>query len=161
LNELAKSIDRDGLIEPIVVRSVNAHYELIAGERRSRAVKETNHTAILARIGEATDFQARRVWAAGNLPRQDLSGAVAGFAITELIDAEMIDDATYAISAETPTERVKWLLGKLNADYANGTDHFIHKFVYKVDQIFDSLPRPVEWRSFYNHDFRTITTIDE
>ena len=39
LRELANSIERDGLIQPITVRQVNAHFELIAGERRWRAVK--------------------------------------------------------------------------------------------------------------------------
>lgn len=161
LNELAKSIERDGLIEPIVVRRNAAGYELIAGERRWRATQRTSQVEILARVVEATDLQARRMCAAENMQRQDLGAVEEVYAITELIDAEMIDDDTYSLSAETPTDRVKWLLGKLNADYANNTDHFIHKFMYKVDQIFDSLPRPVEWRSFYNNDFRTITTIDE
>lgn len=161
LNELAKSIARDGLIEPIVVRRNAEGYELIAGERRWRATQRTDQVEILARVVEANDLQARRMCAAENMQRQDLGAVEEVYAITELIDAEMVEDETYSLSAETPIERVKWLLGKLNADYANETDYFIHKFMYKIDQIFDSLPRPVEWRSFYNNDFRTITTIDD
>ncbi len=161
LIELARSIERDGLIEPIVVRSVNSHYELIAGERRLRAMRHTSQPAILARVVEATDLQARRMCAAENLQRQDLSAVEEVHAITELIDAELIEDDTYSLSAETPIERVKWLLSKLYADKMNDTNHFIYKFVNKVERIFDSLPRPIEWYSFYVHDFRTITTIDD
>lgn len=161
LNELAKSIARDGLIEPIVVRRNAEGYELIAGERRWRATQRANQTEILARVVEATDLQARRMCAAENMQRQDLGAVEEVYAITELIDAEMIDDETYSLSAETPTERVKWLLNKLDSDHKHETDHFGYKFVAKVDQIFDSIPRPVEWRSFYLHDFRTITTIDD
>jgi ParB family chromosome partitioning protein len=38
LKELAASIQREGLIEPIVVRPIGKRYELIAGERRLRAI---------------------------------------------------------------------------------------------------------------------------
>ncbi len=79
----------------------------------------------------------RQVWRKGlakpaKLQRQDLSAVEEVYAITELIDAEMIEDDAYSISATTALDRVKWLLGKLNADYANGTEHFIHKFMYKM-----------------------------
>ena len=40
LKELAASIQREGLIEPIVVRPKKGRYELIAGERRFRAVRD-------------------------------------------------------------------------------------------------------------------------
>lgn len=161
LNELAKSIERDGLIEPIVVRRNAAGYELIAGERRWRATQIADQAEILARVVEATDIQARRMCAAENMQRQDLGAVEEVYAITELIDAEMIEDSTYSLSAETPTERVKWLLGKLFSDKINGTDYFINKFINKVERIFDNLPRAREWYSFYVNDFRTITTIDE
>lgn len=161
LSELAKSIDRDGLIEPIVVRPVNEHYELIAGERRWRAAGLIGHNEILSRVVQATDLQARRMCAAENLQRQDLGAVEIVHAITELIDAEMIEDDTYSLSAESPIERVKWLLGKLFNDKTNETDHFTNKFISKVEQIFDSLPRPIEWYSFYANDFRTIVNLEE
>jgi len=39
IKELAESIQREGLIEPIVVRPIRGRYEMIAGERRLRAVR--------------------------------------------------------------------------------------------------------------------------
>ena len=56
IEELARSIARYGLIQPIVVRRINAtHYELIAGERRLRASKRAGLSeidAIIQRVGE-------------------------------------------------------------------------------------------------------------
>jgi len=40
LKELAASIQLDGLIEPIVVRPNGGRYQLIAGERRWRAIRD-------------------------------------------------------------------------------------------------------------------------
>ncbi len=57
LKELAASILREGLIEPIVVRRKGRHYEIIAGERRFRAVRDfTEMKTIPAQILKATDL---------------------------------------------------------------------------------------------------------
>jgi ParB family chromosome partitioning protein len=40
LKELAASIQRDGLISPILVRPIGNRFELIAGERRLRAIRD-------------------------------------------------------------------------------------------------------------------------
>lgn len=50
LNELAKSIAEHGLIQPITVTKKNGNYELVAGERRLRAVKILNWNTIPASI---------------------------------------------------------------------------------------------------------------
>ena len=58
--ELAQSILRDGLIEPIVVRSRNGHYETIAGGRRVASIRKyTGIKTIPARIVDADDLQRR------------------------------------------------------------------------------------------------------
>ena len=73
LRELAASIQKEGLIEPIVVRPKKDRYELIAGERRFRAVRDyTEMGTIHAKIIIANDLQARRISAAENLQREDL-----------------------------------------------------------------------------------------
>ena len=63
LKGLGASIQRDGLIEPIVVRPNNGErYQLIAGERRWRAIRDyTDMETIPARIVDANDLQARRM----------------------------------------------------------------------------------------------------
>ena len=74
LKELAATIRREGLIGPIVVRLNGGRYELIAGERRLRAVRDyMGIKAIPAKVVKASDLQARRISAAENLQREDLS----------------------------------------------------------------------------------------
>jgi len=62
------------LIEPIVVRPIRGRYEMIAGERRLRAVWHyTEMKTIPAHVVKASDLQARRISSAENLQREDLS----------------------------------------------------------------------------------------
>src|SRR4249920_518526 len=56
LTDLARSIDASGLLQPIVVRSTaGGTYELIAGERRLRAVQQLGWASVPAVIKEADD----------------------------------------------------------------------------------------------------------
>ena len=66
LRELGASILKDGLIEPIIVRpQKKGRFQLIAGERRLRAVKKyTAMTMIQSKIADVDDLQARRISAA-------------------------------------------------------------------------------------------------
>ena len=58
--ELGESIQREGLIEPIVVRLKGRRYEIIAGERRFRGIRDyANLKTIPAKINKADEFQAR------------------------------------------------------------------------------------------------------
>ena len=62
------------MIEPIVVRPNGGRHQLIAGERRWRAIRDyTDMETIAARIVDANDLQARRMSASENLQREDLS----------------------------------------------------------------------------------------
>ena len=74
LRELAKSIEQDGFIQSITVRPHEGGYELIAGERRWRAVRKfTALKTIQARVLHVNDLQARRLCATENLQRADLT----------------------------------------------------------------------------------------
>src|SRR3954452_18861776 len=53
LGELTASIEASGLLQPVVVRQRNGRYELIAGERRWRAVQRLGWPKIPAVIKEA------------------------------------------------------------------------------------------------------------
>ena len=162
LKELAASIQQDGLIEPIVVRPVRKRYELIAGERRLRAIRDyTEWETIPAQIITVDDLQARRISAAENMQREDLPVIEAIEAIVEIIDADLIQDKKYATMGKTPVDRVKTLLNKLDSarrskdrgyEISDQTAMTSHKFMGRVEQMFESLPKPLEWRSFYNND---------
>ncbi|BCA94285.1 chromosome partitioning protein ParB [Legionella antarctica] len=74
LQELAQSIAAQGLIEPLVVRSIAKQlYEIIAGERRWRAAKLAGLQEIPCLIGEYTDKQACALTLIENIQRQDLN----------------------------------------------------------------------------------------
>lgn len=73
LRELAESIKKSGLIEPIVVRTVKGGYEIIAGERRWRACKLNGDSTIKAIVRDASDQEAMELALIENLHRDDLN----------------------------------------------------------------------------------------
>jgi ParB family chromosome partitioning protein len=116
LEELAASIENDGLIEPIIIRPKEGRYELIAGERRFRAVKQyTPFETIQAKIIHVNDLQARRISAAENIQRVDFSAIERIEAIVEIVDAHLIDNNEYIAMGNTPEIRVHTLLSKLHS----------------------------------------------
>lgn len=73
LNELAHSIKQYGLLQPITVRKLSHnYYELIAGERRWRAVCKAGFTHIKAVVQPAIDEDSAVIALIENLQREDL-----------------------------------------------------------------------------------------
>lgn len=73
LGELAASIQVSGLLQPIVVRPVGSGFELIAGERRWRAVQRLGWQTVPAVVREVDDQAALTLALIENLQRDDLS----------------------------------------------------------------------------------------
>jgi ParB family chromosome partitioning protein len=74
LNELAASIRKQGLMQPVVVRPrPQGGYELIAGERRWRAAQIAGLHRIPAVIRDVTDEQASAMALIENIQREDLN----------------------------------------------------------------------------------------
>jgi ParB/RepB/Spo0J family partition protein len=73
LNQLAVSMQRDGQLQPVVVRRVGDSFQLICGERRWRAAKRANIDTIAAIERDASDQQAYKLALVENLHREDLS----------------------------------------------------------------------------------------
>jgi ParB family chromosome partitioning protein len=73
LAELASSIEASGLLQPVVVRPVGSRFELIAGERRFRAVQRLGWTSIPAVVRDVDDQAALTLALIENLQRDDLS----------------------------------------------------------------------------------------
>ncbi len=78
LKELAASIKKQGLMQPIIVRPIGGgagkeHYEIIAGERRWRACKSIGMGAISAIVRDVTDEAAIAMAIIENLQREDLN----------------------------------------------------------------------------------------
>ncbi len=73
LAELAGSIEASGLLQPIIVRTSSTGYELVAGERRWRAVQQLGWSRIPAVIREVDDRSLLTLALIENLQRDDLS----------------------------------------------------------------------------------------
>lgn len=165
LKELGESIARDGLVQPITVRKIGDGFELIAGERRLKAAREAaGLKSIMARVVDVDDHTARRMCATENMQRDDLSAIESVEATIEIVDAEFSGDPEYMTLGSCAGDRAKALLGKLCAvNYESASEdarQFFNKFIKKTDDVFAGLPKPIEWRSFYNNDLG-ITTIPE
>jgi len=74
LNELAASIVRTGIIQPIFVRPIeNNQYEIIAGERRWRAAQIAGLDSVPCLIKDISDEDAIAATTIENIQRQDLN----------------------------------------------------------------------------------------
>ena len=73
LAELADSIARHGVLQPILVRAVDEGYELIAGERRWRAAQRARLHSIPALVREQDDSSSAELALIENVQRQDLN----------------------------------------------------------------------------------------
>ncbi len=74
LNELADSIRTQGLMQPILVRSINGgRYEIIAGERRFRAAAIAGLTEVPVLVRDVPDESAAVMALIENIQREDLN----------------------------------------------------------------------------------------
>ncbi len=73
LDELAKSIRHQGILQPLLVRRDGKGYRLIAGERRWRASQRAGLSEVPVLVREASDAEAFELALVENLQREDLS----------------------------------------------------------------------------------------
>lgn len=73
LDDLAESIRRNGLLQPLIVRPVGDAYEIVAGERRWRALKRLGHDRVPIIVRELSDDQMLVLALVENLQRENLS----------------------------------------------------------------------------------------
>lgn len=100
INELAESIEKHGLLQPILVRALDDHmYEIIAGERRWRAAQKAQLHQVPVIIREITDTEALEIGLIENLQREDLNPIDESRALKQMID-------TFGYSQEQVAEKV-------------------------------------------------------
>jgi len=110
-------------------------------------------TNIQAKIAIVDDRQARRISAAENLLREDLSAIESIEATIEIIDVEMGKEPEYLTVGKTPLEMVHKLLSKLHSIRVNQdrgstvskeAEVLLNKFVQQVESIFKNLPKSLK-----------------
>ena len=86
IKELAESIREVGILQPLVVRSTQAGFELIAGERRPRAAREAGLERVPVLIRQAGENESMELALVENLQREDLSPLETAAAYQALMD---------------------------------------------------------------------------
>jgi len=99
LASLAESIRRHGLLQPLVVRRIAGHFELIAGERRLQAAKRANLESVPVIVREARPEDRLELALIENLQRENLTPLEEAEAYRHLMDA-------YGLTQEEIAQRV-------------------------------------------------------
>jgi ParB family chromosome partitioning protein len=86
LKDLAKSIETNGVIQPILLRKRDDKYEIIAGERRYRASQIAKLKEIPAIIVDADDEDAAKLALVENIQREDLNPIEEAMAYKQLME---------------------------------------------------------------------------
>jgi ParB family chromosome partitioning protein len=108
LDELARSIQASGIIQPLVVRPIGSRFQLIAGERRWRAAQRAGLSKVSVIVREVPDELALEMTLVENIQREDLNAIEAARAFERLMDE-------FQLTQEAVAERT----GKDRATVAN------------------------------------------
>lgn len=109
MKTLADSIRQNGVIQPLLVRSMpDGSYQIVAGERRWRAAKMAGLTEVPVFIKELTDLQAQQIALIENLQRENLNPIEEAAGYKELMD-----------KFEMTQEDVARVVGKARSSVAN------------------------------------------
>src|ERR1700746_556556 len=108
LDELARSIQASGIIQPLVVRPIGNRFQLIAGERRWRAAQRAGLDKVSAIVRQVPDELALEMTLVENIQREDLNAIEAARAFERLMDE-------FQLTQEAVAERT----GKDRATVAN------------------------------------------
>lgn len=85
LNELADSIKEHGVVQPIIVKKSIKGYELVAGERRTKAAKIAGLSTIPAIIREFNDEEMMEIALIENIQRENLNPIEEALAFENII----------------------------------------------------------------------------
>ena len=86
IESLANSIKENGLMSPIIVRKADDHYEIIAGERRWRAMRKLGRLKVPVIIREANQDQMITLAIIENIQREDLNPMEKAFAFKHMME---------------------------------------------------------------------------
>jgi len=108
IEELAESIKKYGLIQPIVVTKKDGYYQIIAGERRWRASKKAGMSTIQAIVREDNEKKNKEIALIENIQREDLNAVEKAEGIKLLMDEYQLTQS-----------QVSEIIGKSRSGIAN------------------------------------------
>ena len=141
LEQLADSIRKFGIIEPLLVRQKGSSYFLVAGERRYRAAKMADLKTVPVVVRELSDEEALAVALVENLVREDLNPVEETEGILCLL----------ALELQISVEEVKSLLYRWdNEQKGKATNNVIGSDQQaQIKGVFEGLGQ--SWQSFVNN----------
>src|SRR5260370_6479746 len=96
LDELARSIQASGIIQPLVVRAIGSRFQLIAGARRWRAAERAGLTKVAVIVRQVSDELALEMTLVENIQREDLNAIEAARAFERLMDESQLTQEAVA-----------------------------------------------------------------
>jgi ParB family chromosome partitioning protein len=133
LEELTASIRANGILQPLVVRPMGDHYEIVAGERRWRAAQQAGLAEVPVIVREFSNQEMLELSLIENLQREDLNAIEEAHAYRQLIDefkltqeqvAEKMGKSRVAVTnalrlLRLPQQVQEWIKeGRLSAGHA-------------------------------------------
>lgn len=97
IDELARTIHTHGIIQPIVVREIDEEqFEIIAGERRFRAIQQLGWETIPAIVKNLNDTETASIALIENLQREELTPIEEAVAYAKLIELHQLTQEALA-----------------------------------------------------------------
>lgn len=114
LQELAESIKEHGIIEPVILKKTIKGYELVAGERRTKAARLANLETIPAVIRDFNDQEMMEIALLENIQREDLNPIEEASAYQKIIELGGLTQEEFAQKFGKSRSHVTNMLGLLN-----------------------------------------------
>ncbi|MGN7457484.1 ParB/RepB/Spo0J family partition protein [Paenibacillus pasadenensis] len=114
LQELANSIAENGLLQPPVARLVNGKYELVAGERRLRAIKLLGWETMPILLNEASESETAAAAIVENMQREDVNALEEASSIALMIERLGLTQAQVARKLGLSQAKISQKLALLN-----------------------------------------------
>ena len=86
LASLAESIEHHGMLQPVLLRRLGDHFQLVVGERRLRAAQQAGLDRVPARIIEVQEHQLAELAMVENLQRTDLNAMEKAMAFRDHVE---------------------------------------------------------------------------
>ena len=96
ISELMSSIEKEGLLQPIIVRPDGRGYQIVAGERRWQACKKLGYKTIAAKIVIANEAESQIIALVENLQRDNLNAIEEARGYQKLIELKGCKQAEVA-----------------------------------------------------------------
>ena len=114
LQELADSIKEHGIIEPVILKKTIKGYELVAGERRTKAARLANLETIPAVVRDFNDQEMMEIALLENIQREDLNPIEEASAYQKIIELGAFTQEEFARKFGKSRSHVTNMLGLLN-----------------------------------------------